>query len=138
MKSNQLNNDSPSISASSSRDNPCFGTDPHIAALNVLADDGHSYLLPYAQFLYAQRGSNSTLEQKPEAPPEKMRIHFAGAEVVVFGSGLKTLERVIQTCELKFVKAADRRLAATLKAHIAAVSVTLNKEAAWTPNAETF
>jgi len=130
MKSNQLNNDSPSISASSPRDNPCFGTDPHIAALNVLADDGHSYLLPYAQFLYAERNSNPALEGESEAPPEKMRIGFARADVIVLGSGLKALERAIQTCELKFVKAADRRLAATLKAHVAALTVILTKEVA--------
>ena len=36
-------------------DNPCFGSDTQIAALNVFADDGHSYLLPYAQFLSAER-----------------------------------------------------------------------------------
>ena len=34
----------------------------------------------------------------------------------------------IQKYELKFVKSADRRLAATLNTHIAAVTVTLTKE----------
>ena len=64
----------------------------------------------------------------PDAPPEKMRIHFARADVVVLGSGLKRLEQGIQKYELKFVKSADRRLAATLNTHIAAVTVTLTKE----------
>jgi len=130
MKSSQLNNDSPSISASSPRDNPCFDIDATIAALNVLADDGHSYLLPYAQFLYAQRDSNPALEEEPDAPPERLLIRFAVAKITVTGAGLNTLERAIQRQELKFVKAADRRLAATLKAHVAAVSVTFDKEAA--------
>jgi hypothetical protein len=131
MKSSQLNhNDSPSISASSPRDNPCFGTDPNIAALNVLADDGHSHLLPYAQFLYAQRDSNPALEKEPDAPPEKLLIRFAVAQITVTGAGLIALERAIQRQELKFVKAADHRLAATLKAHVAAVSVTYSKEVA--------
>ena len=40
-------------SASSSRDNPCYGSDPTVATLNVFADDERSYQLPYAQFLYA-------------------------------------------------------------------------------------
>ena len=57
--------------------NPCFGSDTQIAALNVFADDGHSYLLPYAQFLSAERFSNPALEQEPDAPPEKMLIRFA-------------------------------------------------------------
>jgi len=94
----------------------------------VFADNGTSYLLPYAQFLYAERISNPALEKEPDAPPEKMRIFFATAEVVVLGSGLKRLEHGIQKSELKFVKSADRRLAATLSTHIAAVTLTLTKE----------
>jgi hypothetical protein len=129
MKSSQLNNENPpTASASNPRDNPCLGTDATIAALAVIADDGISYLLPYAQFLYAERISNPALEKEPDAPPEKMLIRFACAEVVVVGSGLKRLEQGIQKYGLKFVKSADRRLAATLKTHIAAVTVTLAKE----------
>ena len=127
MKSSPLNtSDNPSVS--SLRDNPCLGTDSTVAALDVLADDGISYLLPYAQFLYAKRTPNPALEKEPDAPQEKMLIHFERAEVVVLGSGLKRLEREIQKFELKFVKSADRRLAATLNTHIAAVTVTLTKE----------
>ena len=128
MKSSQLNNENPPASASSPRDNPCLGSDPTITALDVFADNGISYLLPYAQFLYAERISNPALEKEPDAPPEKMRIFFATAEVVVLGSGLKRLEQGIQKSELKFVKSADRRLAATLSTHIAAVILTLTKE----------
>ena len=125
MNSNEL---PPSESASNPRDNPCLGSDPNIAALEIIADDGISYLLPYAQFLYAERISNPALEKEPDAPPEKMLIHFVSAHVVVLGSGLKRLEAEIQKYELKFVKSADRRLAATLNTHIAAVTVTLTKE----------
>jgi hypothetical protein len=128
MKSSQLNNENPPASASSPRDNPCLGNDPTITSLDVFADNGTSYLLPYAQFLYAERISNPALEKEPDAPPEKMRIFFATAEVVVLGSGLKRLEQGIQKSELKFVKSADRRLAATLSTHIAAVTLTLTKE----------
>ena len=128
MKSSQLNNENPPASASSPRDNPCLGNDPTVDALDVFADDGISYLLPYAQFLYAEKMSNPALEKEPDAPPEKMLIRFATAEVVVLGSGLKRLEQGIQKSELKFVKSADRRLAATLSTHIAAVTLTLTKE----------
>jgi hypothetical protein len=125
MKSNPLNK-SDSLSVSSPRENPCFDTDSTVAALNVIA--GHSYLLPYAQFLYAERISNPALEKEPAAPPEKMLIHFARAEVVVLGSGLKTLEHAIQKYELKFVKMADERLASTVNTHIATLIVTLTRE----------
>ena len=129
MKSSQLNNENPSsTSASSPRDNPCLGNDPTVAALDVFADNGISYLLPYAQFLYAEKMSNPALEKEPDSPPEKMLIRFATAEVVVLGSGLKRLEQGIQKYELKFVKSADCRLAATLSTHIAAVTLTLTKE----------
>ena len=118
----------PAASASSSRDNPCYGLDPTVAALNVAADDGRSYLLPYAQFLHAERAANPALESEPDAPPEKLSLHFATAEVALLGSGLKAVERAIQNYELKFVKSADRRFAPTLKTHVAAVAITLTKQ----------
>jgi hypothetical protein len=127
MKSNQ-NENPPTVSAPNPRDNPCLGSGPNIAALEIFADDGISYLLPYAQFLYAERIANPALGQEPDAPPEKMLIHFVMADVVVLGSGLKTLERVVQKYELKFVKSVDRRLATSLTTHIAAVTVTLATE----------
>jgi hypothetical protein len=127
MKSSPLNpNDPPS--ASSPRDNPCFSGGPDIAALHVLADGGVSYLLPYAQFLSVERRPNPVLEREPDAPPEQLLIRFARADVVVLGSGLGRLEIGLQKYELKFVKAADRRLAATLNTHVAAVTVTFTKE----------
>ena len=127
MKANQ-SNPGENPSASSPSENPCLGIAPAITALNVMADSGISYLLPYAQFLYAEKISNPALEKEPDAPPEKMRLIFAQAEVVILGTGLKRLEREIQKCELEFVKAADRRLATTFNTHIAALTVTLTKE----------
>jgi hypothetical protein len=102
--------------------------DSTVAALEAITDDGISYLLPYAQFLYAERTSNPAVEKEPDAPPERMLMRFASGDVVVLGSGLKRLEMNLQKYELKFVKSADRRLAATLNTHIAAVTVNLNKE----------
>jgi hypothetical protein len=122
------NENPPATSASNPRDNPCFRSDTQTAALDAVADDGISYLLPYAQFLYAGRVPNPRLEKEPDAPPEKMLIRFALAEVVVLGSGLTAIERALQKYELKFVKAADRRHAATLNTFVASVAVTLTKK----------
>ena len=116
-------------SASSSRDNPCYGSDPTVATLNVFAGDERSYQLPYAQFLYAEMTPNPALEKNTDAPPEKLLICFAAAEVTVLGSGLKSLEKAIQKYELKFVKSADRRYAAAMKTHVAAVAINFTKEA---------
>jgi len=118
----------PVESASNPRDNPCYGSDPTLATLNVLADNEHSYQLPYAQFLFAELLPNPALEKTADAPPEKLLIRFAVAEVTLLGSGLKSLERAIQKYELKFVQSADRRFAATWKTFVAAVTVTFTKE----------
>ena len=115
-------------SASSARDNPCYGIDPNVASLNVYADDEHSYLLPYAQLLYAETIPNPALEKNADAPPEKLVICFAVAEVTLLGSGLQAIARKIQKYELNFVKAIDRRFTATLKTHVAAVAINFNKE----------
>ena len=115
-------------SASSPRDNPCYGGDPNVAALNVFADDEHSYFLPYAQLLYAEIITNPALEKNADAPPEKLLICFAVAEVTVLGSGLQAVARKIQRCDLNFLKAVDRRFVATLKTHVAAVAVKFTKQ----------
>jgi hypothetical protein len=115
-------------SASSLRDNPCYGNDPTVATLNVVADDERSYQLPYAQFLYAEMTPNPVLEKNADAPPERLAIAFAVANVTVLGSGLRYIERAIQKYELKFVKSAARRYAAALKTHVAAVTITFTRE----------
>ena len=115
-------------SVSSPRENPCYGIDPNVASLNVYADDEHSYLLPYAQLLYAETIPNPALEKNADAPPEKLVICFAAAEVTLLGSGLQAVARKIQKCDLNFVKAVDRRFSASLKTHVTAVTITLTKE----------
>ena len=115
-------------SASSTRDNPCYGIDPNVTSLNVYADDEHSYLLPYAQLLYAETIPNPALEKNTDAPPEKLVICFAVAEVTLLGSGLQAIARKIQKCDLNFVKAVDRRFAASLKTHVATVAVNFTKQ----------
>ena len=130
MKSSQLNSSEqpPAMSVSNSRDNPCLGHDSNAAAVAFLTDDGISYLLPYAQFLYAERMANPALEKGPESSPEKMSIHFGCAEVVVLGSGLKRLEDWLQRYELSFVMPADSRLSAVYDTLVTTVTLTLTKE----------
>ena len=86
------------------------------------------YLLPYAQLLYAETIPNPALEKNADAPPEKLSICFAAAEVTVLGSGLQAVARKIQRFDLNFLKVVDRRFVATLKTHVAAVVVKLTKQ----------
>ena len=123
-----MNTNPDEVSACSTRDNPCYGIDPNVASLNVYADDEHSYLLPYAQLLYAETIPNPALEKHADAPPEKLVICFAAAEVTVQGSGLQAVARKIQKCDLNFLKAVDRRFAASLKTHVVAVAVKFSKQ----------
>jgi hypothetical protein len=115
-------------SPSSPRDNPCYGIDPTVATLNVIADDEESFQLPYAQFLYSKLCANPAQEKEPHTSQQQLLIHFAVAEVTVLGSGLKSIDRAIQKHELKFVQRADRRFAAMLKTHIASVAINFNRE----------
>jgi hypothetical protein len=115
-------------SPSSSRSNGCYETDAQAAALNVIADNETSYLLSYAHWLGTERHTNPVLERKPDAPPERMLIRFASAEVVLLGSGLAHIERIIQKCSLKYVRPMSQRFAAMEKTHIVSVTITFNRE----------
>jgi hypothetical protein len=125
---NTNTNQPDTASPSRPHDDLCFGRSPNITALQVFADDQHSYLLPYAQFLYAEMVANPALDKSADAPPQMMLICFAQAEVKVLGSGLFRLERWIQQYELEYIKPADRRYAAALKTHVASATVTFTKD----------
>jgi hypothetical protein len=130
MKSNQpiMNTDQPdAASPSSVRDDLCIGHNLNANALQVFADDQHSYLFPYAQLLHTELLANPALEKEAEAPPQKLRIGFVQAEITVLGSGLTRIEHWIQISELGYIKPADRRYATALKAHVTSVTVTFNK-----------
>ena len=124
MNTNQPDAASPS----SLREDFCAGRNAKVAALQVFADDQRRYLLPYAQFLYAEMTPNPASEKQADAPPQKLVICFAQAEVTVLGSGLTYLERGIQQYELEYIKPADRRYAATLKTHVVSATVTFAKD----------
>ncbi len=128
MKNNDTN-ESPLMESASNRDNPCFDTAPDIATLNVITGQGESFQLPYAQFLYSELGANPALEEDAQAPPQRLVVRFAMAEVMVLGSGLQSIEGAIQKHTLKFVQPAGGRYVATLKTHVASVSIALAKEA---------
>jgi hypothetical protein len=67
------------------------------------------------------------LEEEAGAPPQRLVVRFAMAEVVALGGGLKSIDGAIRKHMLKFVQPADGRHAATLKTHAASVSVAFAK-----------
>ena len=86
----------PTESAFNPRDNPFLRHGFHSRHFERGGRRRQDYQLPYAQLLYAEMISNPALEKKPDAPPEKLLIRFALADVVVLGSGLKAVERAFQ------------------------------------------
>ncbi len=124
-----MNTNQPDAASQSSlREDFCAGRNAKVVALRVFADGQRRYLLPYAQFLYAEMTPNPALEMQMDAPPQRLVICFAQAEVTVLGSGLAYLERGIQQYELEYIKPADRRFAGALKTYVASVTVTFTKE----------
>jgi len=131
MKSSPPNNSDQPATISESRPRlDCYSSDSDTSVLEVFADNGISYLLPYAQFLRAERSANPALDQEPDAPPEKMLLHFVQADVLILGCGLKPVAGSIKKYALSYVKSADRLLTfdPAQGAHIAAITVTLTKE----------
>ena len=129
MKSNQLNsNDNPS--ASSPRDNPCLDRDS--TRRRPGRDCRRRHQLPAALRAIPVCGKSfqSGFGNRAGCAARKDADSFCVRRRGGPGQRPKRLEQNIQKFELKFVKAADRRLAATLNTHVAAVTVTLNKEAA--------
>ncbi len=80
------------------------GTDSQVATLNVITDHQRSYQLAYAHFLYSELGANPALEQKPDAPPQQLAIHFSMAVVTVLGAALHPIDKAVQKNDLKYVQ----------------------------------
>ena len=117
--------------------NPCFGSDTQIAALNfVFADDGNSYLLLHAQLLSAERFSNPALEQELDAPPEKMLIRFLRLRHCARPRQcIKRLEGELQKYELKFCEIGGSPFGGHPElAHITAVTLTAGRDATMNPD----
>lgn len=108
----------------------CYALDPQVATLNVITDHQRSHQLAYAHFIRSEFGDNPTLEQKPEAPPQVLSIHFSIGVVTVLGAGLRALDRALQKHELKLVqrgKVAAKEHSTTPTTVVASVTITFNE-----------
>lgn len=108
----------------------CFAIDPQVATLNVITDHQRSHQLAYAHFVRSEFGDNSTLEQKPDAPPQVLSIHFSVGVVTVLGAGLRVLDRALQKHELKLVqrgKSTNERATTPITTVIASVTIAFNE-----------
>ena len=60
-------------------------------------------MFSYTQYLYSESSANPALEDKPDAPPQRLEIHFTVGTVAIVGCGLEPLARAVQKGELKSV-----------------------------------
>ena len=114
----------------SEEENECFeSTKTHPFALGVTADDGHEYFFGTAQFLDAELAANPAIEQKADAPSERLHIRYATGEVVILGCRLRKLADLIQRGELKNLKPAMKRYASLGQSgpRISSIAVTRKK-----------
>jgi len=108
----------------------CFAIDPQVATLNVITDHQRSHQLAYAHFVRSEFGDNPALEQKPDAPPQVLSIHFSVGVVTVLGAGLRVLDRALQKHELKFVqrgKITGKEHSTTPTTVVTSVTITFNE-----------
>ncbi len=73
----------------------CWASDPQARAIRVEPTPGHSIILPYPHFVYA--------ELTGDGPDQTLRLVFATHEVVVRGRALRRVEAAVHRLELSWV-----------------------------------
>lgn len=100
-------NTNPPLESATNRllaDKDCYGTDSQVATLNVITDQRRGYQLAYAHFIHSELGANPALEQRPDAPPQQLVMHFSMAVVTVLGAALHLIDKAVQKNDLKYVQ----------------------------------
>lgn len=102
----------------------CWTSDPQARGLRIEISAGHSLLLPFDQFVFA--------ELTTEGDEQCLRLVFATHEVAVNGQSLRRLETAMQRLELSFlgtVPSSGRSLIAEGQPVVLGVQVTEVKDA---------
>src|SRR5438093_10834966 len=73
----------------------CWGSDAQARAIRVEPSPGHSIILPYPHFVYA--------ELTGDGPDQTLKLIFATHEVVVRGRALRRVEAAVHRLELTWV-----------------------------------
>ncbi len=73
----------------------CWASDPNARALRVELSAGHSFLLPFDQFVFA--------ELREEDGEQCLRAVFGTHEVLVYGQALRRIVTALQRLELGLI-----------------------------------
>src|SRR5437016_2480966 len=84
----------------------CWGSDPQARAIRVEPSSGHSIILPYPHFAYA--------ELTDDGPDQILKLVFATHEVAVRGRALRRVETAVHRLELSWIAALPDRVRGTV------------------------
>jgi len=70
----------------------CWASDPQARGLRLEVSPGHTLLLPFDQFVFA--------ELEADGKEQRLQLNFATHEIVVRGFSLKRIETAMQRLEL--------------------------------------
>ena len=84
----------------------CWGSDPQARATRVEPAPGHSFILAYVHFIYA--------ELTGDGADQTLKLVFATHEVVVCGRALRRVESAVRRLELSWVAPLPDRVRAAV------------------------
>ena len=84
----------------------CWASDPQARTIKVEPTSGHSIILPYPHFAYA--------EVTVDGPDELLKLVFATHEVVVRGRALRLVEAAVHRLELTWIAPLPDRVRGTV------------------------
>ena len=84
----------------------CWASDPQARTIKVEPTSGHSIILPYPHFVYA--------EVTIDGPDQVLKLVFATHEVVVRGRALRRVEAAVHRLELSWIAPLPDRVRGTV------------------------
>ncbi len=90
----------------SNKSTECWASDPQARAIRVEPAGGHSFVLPYIHFVYAELTANGS--------DQTLKLVFSTHEVVLRGRGLRRLEAAVHRMELASVTPLAERFRAAV------------------------
>ena len=90
----------------SNKSTECWVSDPQAKAIRVEPAGGHSFVLPYIHFVYAELTANGS--------DQTLKLVFSTHEVVLRGRGLRRLEAAVHRMELASVTPLAERFRAAV------------------------
>jgi hypothetical protein len=100
-------------------------TEAHVFTMVIVADDSRRHYLAMAQYLGGLHEVNPARVEDPQAPQERMLLHFATAEVTLLGSHLNRIEAALREGRLVLLKPVSSHHASAVQRGPVLFSITV-------------